>query len=391
MGTNYDGITPELRDLQEATRDFAEREIAPVAHKLHLAGAEIPDDMLAKMQEMGFFRLMASPEFGGLGLGAMSVALVTEELSRAWFSAGALPARNWGLIQLLEKFGTDEQKRKFLPGLVSGKLQAAHSGTEPEAGSDAANIKTIATLKDGVYSVQGTKQWCTHANRADIISLFCRTSKDQGKHGGISLLMVEKQRGEQFVPPQLTGSRIETIGYHGMHSYSLFFDGYEVPQGNLLGGAEGLAFKQLMGIYELARMQFAFRCIGLARAAYEASLEHSRNRVQFGKSISQFQAIRHKLADMATQIEAARQLGYMVARKMDAGLRVDLEAGMVKLFASEMVHKVCHEAVQIHGGMGFAVETPVNRYWRDSGLATIGEGTSEIQREVIARRLLGER
>lgn len=389
--TSTDGISAELRELQEATRDFAEREIAPVAHKLHLAGAEIPDDMLTKMQDMGFFGLLSSPEYGGLGLGAMSVALVTEELSRAWFSAGALPARNWGLSMLLEKFGTPEQKTKWLPRLISGDLQAAHSGTEPEAGSDAANIKTTATLDGGVYRVQGTKQWCTHANRADIISLFCRTSKEHGKHGGISLLLVEKPRGEQFVPPKLTGSRIETIGYHGMHSYTLFFDGYEVPQENLLGGVEGLAFKQLMFIYELARMQFAFRCIGLARAAYEAALEHSRNRVQFGQAISQFQAIRHKLADMATQIEAARQLGYMVARKMDAGERVDLEAGMVKLFASEMVQKVCHEAVQIHGGMGFALETPVNRYWRDSGLATIGEGTSEIQREVIARRILGER
>lgn len=384
-------IAPELRELQEATRDFAEREIAPVAHKLHLAGEQIPDSLLTKMQDMGIFGLLASPEFGGLGLGAMAVALVTEELSRAWFSAGALPARNWGLAMLLEKFGTPKQKRQWLPKIVSGEWQAAHSGTEPEAGSDAANIKTTATLQGGVYLVQGTKQWCTHANRADVISLFCRTNKEHGKHGGISLLMVPKPRGEQFVPPKLTGSRIETIGYHGMHSYMLFFDGYEVPQENLLGGGEGQGFKQLMTIYELARMQFAFRCIGLAQAAYEASIEHSRNRVQFGQAISQFQAIRHKLADMGTQIEAARQLGYMVARKMDAGQRVDLEAGMVKLFASEMVQKVCQEAVQIHGGMGFAVETSVNRYWRDSGLATIGEGTSEIQREVIARRVLGER
>lgn len=384
-------FTDELRELQQATRDFAEAEIAPAAQRLHLAGEQIPDSLLAKMQEMGFFRVLASPEYGGLGLGARAVALVTEELSRAWFSAGALPARNWGLAVLLERFGTPGQKKKWLPGIVSGELQAAHSGTEPEAGSDAANIKTTATLRDGRYVVSGTKQWCTHANRADLISLFCRTGRNAGKHGGISMLLVEKTRGEQFVPPTLTGSRIETIGYHGMHSYSLFFDDHEIPEENLLGGVEGIAFKQLMSIYELARVQFAFRCIGLARAAYEAALEHSRNRVQFGQPISQFQAIRHKLADMATQIEAARQLGYMVARKMDAGCRVDLEAGMVKLFASEMAHKVCHEAVQIHGGMGFAVETPVNRYWRDSGLCTIGEGTSEIQREVIARRLLGER
>jgi len=384
-------LSPEILELQEATRHFAEKEVAPIAQALHLAGKEIPDALLAKMSDMGIFGVFASPEYGGLGMGAVAVAVITEELSRAWFSVGALPARNWGAALLLEKHGTKEQKEKWLPGLVSGKLQSAHAGTEPQAGSDAANIKTTAVLANGVYRLEGAKQWCTHANRADVLSTFCRTGKESKKHGGISLLLVEKPRGDQFVPPKLTGSRIDTIGYHGMNTYQLFFDGYEVPQANLLGGEEGRAFKQLMAVYELARMQFAFRCIGLAQAAYEAALGYSRDRVQFGQAICNFQAIRFKLADMATEIEAARQLGYMVANKMDAGLRVDLEAGMVKLFASEMAHRVCHEAVQIHGGNGFAVDYPVNRYWRDSGLCTIGEGTSEIQREVIARRLLGER
>ncbi|HJV84557.1 MAG TPA: acyl-CoA dehydrogenase family protein [Noviherbaspirillum sp.] len=383
-------LSSDILELKEATRAFSDGEVAPVAQQLHLDDKEIPDDLLAKMADMGFFAVLASKEYGGLGLGAMAVAVVTEELSRGWFSVGALPARNWGSALLLEKHGTREQKERWLPGLVSGKLQAAHSGTEPEAGSDAANIKTTAVLQDGTYVLHGTKMWCTHANRADIISTFCRTSKDS-KHGGISMLFVEKVRGDQFMPPQLTGSHIKTVGYHGMHSYQLFFDGFEVPASNLLGGVEGQAFKQLMAVYELARMQFAFRCIGLAQAAYESALEYSQSRVQFGQPICKFQAIRHKLADMATQIEAARQLGYMVAQKMDQGVRVDLEAGMVKLFASEMAHRVCHEAVQIHGGTGFAIDTAVNRYWRDSGLCTIGEGTSEVQREVIARRILGER
>jgi alkylation response protein AidB-like acyl-CoA dehydrogenase len=385
-----DLLSPEILELREATRAFADGEIAPVAQKLHMAGEQIPDDMLDKMREMGFFGIYASPENGGLGMGAVAVAVVTEELSRAWFSAGALPARNWAVTMLIEKFGTASQKERFLPGLISGELQAAHSGTEPDAGSDAANVKTMAVLDGNIYHVTGQKQWCTHANRADILSTFVRTDKES-RHGGISTLLIEKPRGEQFAAPTLTGSRIETIGYHGMHSYSLFYDDHEVPQDNLLGGAEGQAFRQLMALYEFARMQFAFRCIGLAQAAFEAAREHSLNRVQFGKPISQFQAIRHKLADMATKIEAARQLGYMVAHKMDAGERVDLEAGMVKLFASHMVQEVCHEAVQIHGGMGFAAESAVSRYLLDAALATIGEGTSEIQREVIARRLLGER
>jgi len=386
-----DEISPELRELQDATRDFAEREVMPVAQKLHLEGAEIPDALLAKMVDMGFFGIFASREYGGLQLGAMAVTLVTEELSRAWFSVGALPSRNWGLCMALEKFGTPAQKQKWLPLLISGKYQAAHACTEPDAGSDAANIKTTGTLKDGVYTVNGAKQWCTQANRADVLKVYCRTNSASKKHGGISMLLVEKPRGEQFVPPTLTGKRIDTIGYHGMNTYSLFFDGHEVPEENLLGGVEGQAFKHLMVGYELARTQFSFRCIGLARAAYEAALQYSRDRVQFGQPICNFQAVRFKLADMATQIEAARQLGYMVARKMDAGLRVDLEAGMLKLFASEMASRVCNEAVQIHGGNGFAVDLPVNRYWRDSRLCTIGEGTSEIQREVIARRILGER
>jgi alkylation response protein AidB-like acyl-CoA dehydrogenase len=385
-----DFLTPEILELRDATRAFADGEIAPIAQKLHMAGEQIPDDLLAKMREMGFFGIYASPEHGGLGLGAMAVAVVTEELSRAWFSAGALPARNWMVAMLIEKFGTSDQQRRFLPGLISGELQAAHSGTEPEAGSDAANIKTMAVLDGDVYRVNGQKQWCTHANRADILSTFVRTNKEE-RHGGISTLLIEKPRGENFAPPGLTGSRIETVGYHGMHSYSLFYDDFTVPRENLLGGQEGQAFRQLMAGYELARMQFAFRCIGLAQAAFEVARDYSTTRVQFGKPIAQFQAIRHKLADMATKIEAARQLGYMVARKMDTGERADLEAGMVKLFASHMVQEVCHEAVQIHGGNGYAAESAVSRYWLDSGLATIGEGTSEIQREVIARRLLGER
>lgn len=379
-------IPDDIRQMQESARLFAEKEIEPIAQDLHLADAEIPDDVLKKMCDMGIFGLMAKEELGGLGMGNLAAAVVTEELSRAWFSVGALPARNWGLIEIISRNGTPEQKKRFLPGLISGELQAAHSGTEPEAGSDAANIKTMAVRDGDDYVLNGTKLWCTHACRADVISCFVRTSKEH-KHSGISLLLIEKPRGS-FPAPEFTAQKLNTVGYHGMHSYQLFFDDLRVPAGNLVGGVEGLAFKQLMATYEFARMQFAFRCIGLAQAAYDKARDYASTRVQFGQTIDNFQAIRFKLADMATGIEAARQLGYMVARKLDRGERADLEAGMVKLFAGDVAQKVCHEAVQIHGGMGFAVETAVNRYWRDSGLLTIGEGTSEIQREVIARRLI---
>jgi len=387
MSSMIDDFETDIQEMREAIREFAQCEVTPIAQKLHLASEELPDSMVSKMQDMGLYGVSTPVESGGLGMGAMGAAVVTEELSRAWMSAGYLPLYNWSLIRMLQQFGTQAQKAKWLPGLISGDIQTAHAGTEPQAGSDAANVSTFATLEGSHYSVSGAKLWCTHANRADVVTVMCRTSKEK-VHGSISMLLLEKPRGEQFAPPQLTGSRIDTIGARGIHSYALFFDGYEVPQENLLGGVEGMGFKHLMSAYEFARMHCTFASIGVAQAAYEAALDYSKTRVQFGKPISEFQAIRHKLADMVTRISAARQLGYLVARRIDSGVRSDLEAGMAKLFSSEMVQFVCHEAVQIHGGMGFAVDSPVNRYWCDAALASIGDGTSEIQREVIARRLL---
>ncbi len=383
-------LSPEIEELKQVTRDFAEREVMPIAQKLDSNDAEISPALVKKMGEMGFFSVLASKEYGGLEYGAMGVAVVSEELCRASLSVGSLPARNWLCGRILEKAGTPAQKSKWLPRMLAGELQTASAGTEPEAGSDAGNIKTRAVKKGEAYVLNGSKMWCTFANRANILFTYCRTNAE-AKHGGISLILVEKEPGDKFVPPHLTGNKIRTVGYHGMHTYQLFFDGLQVPQDNLLGGVEGFGFKQLMAGYEMVRVQFSFRCIGLAQAAYEAALEYAKQRVQFGQPISKFQAIRHKLADMAAHIEAARQLGYMAAAKVDRGERADLEAGMAKLVASEMAQNVCREAVQVFGGNGFALDQPVNRFWRDSALLTIGEGTSEIQREVIARRILGER
>lgn len=382
-------LPEEIIQMREAARKFAVQEVEPIVQDLYLQGKEIPDEIISKMGEMGIFGLMASEEEGGLGMGALAAAVVTEELSKVWFAVGAMPARNWGLISILAHHGTAAQKQKFIPKLISGEVQAAHSGTEPNAGSDAANITTMAVRDGDHYVLNGHKMWCTHARPAQIISCFVRTGKED-KHGGISMILIEKPKGS-FPEPQFVAQHIKTIGYHGMDSYELFFNDLRVPAENLVGGVEGNGFRYLMSEYEFARMQFAFRCIGLAQGAFEASLAYATQRVQFGKTISSFQAIRGKLADMATQIAAARQLGYMVARKIDSGERSDVEAGMLKLFAADMAQMVCREAVQIHGGIGFAVETSVNRYWRDSGLLTIGEGTSEIQREVIARALVGGR
>lgn len=383
-------LPKEIVELKHLTRDFAEREVAPIAGWLDQTEGEIPPELIAKMGEMGFFGVLASPDYGGFGYGTLGVAVVSEELCRASLSVGSLPARNWMNGLILAEAGTTAQKEELLPRLISGEWQTASAGTEPNAGSDGKNIKVKAVVDGDRYRVSGTKMWCTNANRANILFTYCRTGEGPNQKGEVTLLMVKKEPGDEFVPPSLTGQRIKTVGYHGMNTYQLFFDDFQVPVADRLGD-EGRGFKQLMKGYEMVRVQFAFRCIGVAQAAYEAALEYAQQRVQFGQTISKFQAIRFKLADMATEIEAARQLGYAAALKVESGERADLEAGCAKLFASEMAQRVCREAVQIFGGNGFASEQPVNRFWRDSALLTIGEGTSEVQREVIARRILGER
>ncbi|MBU2667186.1 acyl-CoA dehydrogenase family protein [Actinoplanes bogorensis] len=374
-------------EFREMAREFATKRLDGVGTKIDLADGRIPDEIMAEMGRLGFFGLTLPEAYGGLGQDLTSMCVVTEELAAAGLTFGSVIHRNSVCGELLARSGTEEQKQRFLPGLASGELQSSSSGTEPEAGSDAANIKTRAVRDGDHYVLNGSKQWTTNADRAGVLFTYVRTS-DESKHHGISLLMVEKEPGEQFVPPTLTGTHLPTAGYHGMHSYSLYFSDHRVPVANLVGGVEGQGFRQLMKGYESARITFAFRCIGLARAAYESAKRHTAEREQFGQSLDRFQAVRFRLADMATQIEAARALGLMAARGFDSGRRVDLEAGMAKLFAAEMAHKVAWDALYLHGGAGYAIEADVNRHWRDSGLLPIGEGTSDIQREVIARRLL---
>ena len=382
-------LTEDHLAMRDASRRFAEREVMPIASSLDLEDKQISDELLAKMGELGFFGVTLPEAHGGLGMDTVALCVVTEELARASLSVGSVIHRNSTLGHILEKFGTAEQKSKYLEGMATGQLMTSSAGTEPEAGSDAANIQTTAKKSADGYVLNGTKQWTTFANRADVIFVYARTS-NESKHGGISLFMVEKPAGD-FLPPQLTGTHIPTAGYHGMKSYSLHFDNMEIPDSALLGGVEGQGFRQLMSGYETARITFAFRCVGLAQAAYEAALSYAKDRVQFGQPIANFQAVRFRLADMYTQIQAARAMGYAAAEAFDTGQRADLEAGAVKLFAAEMAHKVAWDALYLHGGNGYAIDADVNRYWRDAGLLPIGEGTSDIQREIIARRILGER
>lgn len=380
-------LNEEQTAIQDMARRFAQKEIAPLARDVDVQDAGFPEPLLRKMCDAGFFGMGIGTEHGGLGLDSLTMGLVTEELCRGNLAMGSIVQRNWLCGHILETFGTPAQKARWLPGMASGAHQSCTAGTEPEAGSDAANIKTTARRDGDHYVVDGAKQFTTFAGRADLIFTYVRTSNEH-KHGGISLLVIEKEPGEEFTPPHITGKHIKTAGYHGLPSYSLYFDQLRVPSEHLLGGEEGKAFYQLMFGYERARVLIGFRCIGLAQAAYDAAFNYTQERVQFGKKIVEFQAVKHKLADMATDIAAARAFAHSVARTLDRGIRCNTEAGMVKLFCSEMAARVTRNAMLLHGGIGYAIETDVNRFWRDGMLMSIGEGTSDIQREVISKGLL---
>jgi (2S)-methylsuccinyl-CoA dehydrogenase len=376
--------------IRESVREFVEREVAPIADELDNAEKEIPMPVIGKMAELGYFGLIFPPEYGGMGLDSLSMAIVTEELSRGWLSVGSVMTRMIITGTLIMANGTEAQKKKFLPKIASGELLTAAAFTEPDVGSDTASMKLRAVKEGDEYKLYGEKTWCTFANRAHVLTVLARTNPDvQPPHKGLSLLLVEKQPGDGFHPPTLMGGPIPTIGYKGMKSYSLGFDGYACPRENLLGGEEGRGFYQLMATYEYARIQTAARAVGTAQAAYEAALKYAQERVQFGHPIADFQVIRHKLAHAAVEIEAARQLTYYACEKKDSGARSDLEAGMAKVFAAEMAERVTSEMMQIFGGYGYSREYPAQRFWRDARVFRIFEGTSEIQYEVIAKRLLG--
>ncbi len=383
-------LTAEHEVLRRETRRFAEKTVAPIAQDLYNEQAEIPMDIIRQMADLGYFAMAIPEQYGGLGMDNLSVAIVTEELSKAWLSVGSVMTRMLIAGGLILSGGTEEQKERWLPGIAAGEILPAAAFTEPNVGSDTAAMQLRAAKNDaGNYVLNGQKTWITFANRAHLMTVLARTDPDAKKrHKGLSMLVVEKKPGNEFVPPHLTGERIPTIGYHGMKSFSLSFSDFEVPAGNLIGGVEGRGFYQLMGVYEVARIQTAARAVGVAQAALEAAIRYSKEREQFGRKISEFQVIEHKLAYMATKLEAGRQLTYYAARMKDQGKRCDHEAGMAKLYCADMVEYVTSEALQIHGGYGYALEYPVSRFWRDGRVFRVFEGTSEIQASVIAKRLL---
>jgi (2S)-methylsuccinyl-CoA dehydrogenase len=376
-------------ELRRSVRDFVAKEVLPVADVLDREEKDIPDEIIKKMAELGYFGLVFPAEVGGVGLDHLALVIVSEELSRGWLSVGSVLTRNLITGILIQSHGTEEQKRRYLPGIVSGEMLTAAAFTEPDAGSDTAGMRARARRDGDRYLITGAKTWCTFANRAHLLTVLARTDPDPAKrHKGLSLFLIEKEPSDDFDPPRIAGEPIPTVGYHGMHCFTLGFQDCPVPAEKLIGGTENRGFYQLMTAYESARIQTAARAVGVAQGALDLALKYAKERQQFGQPIGNFQAIRHKLADMATEVQAARQLTYYAAAMKDTGRRCDVEAGMAKLFAADMVERVASEALQIHGGYGYSKEYSIQRYWRDARLFRIFEGTSEIQREVIGKRLV---
>jgi (2S)-methylsuccinyl-CoA dehydrogenase len=387
------GLDETYEQIREEMRKFAEAKVTPFAHEWHLKNEYIPLEIINEMAEMGVFGLTIPEEFGGMGLGKESMCVVSEELSRAYIGVGSLGTRSEIAAELILGGGTEEQKAKWLPRIASGETLPTAVFTEPNTGSDLASLKTRAVKDGGTWKVSGNKTWITHPVRADIMTLLTRTKPEEPGYKGLSMFIAEKPRGtdeEPFPAEGMTGGEIEVLGYRGMKEYEIAFDGFEVKDENLLGQVEGQGFKQLMQTFESARIQTAARAIGVAQCALDLGLRYAQERVQFGKSLINFPRVSDKLAIIACETMIARQLTYFSAWEKDSGRRCDLEAGMAKLLGARVAWAAADNALQIHGGNGFAQEYPISRVLCDARILSIFEGAAEIQAQVIARRLLDE-
>jgi (2S)-methylsuccinyl-CoA dehydrogenase len=389
-----ESLDDETLDLiREQFRAFTAERIAPNAHAWHLADVLIPDAVVAEMAELGVFGVCIDPEHGGLGLGKLAMSLVSEELSRGWICAGSLGTRSEIAGELIGANGTPEQKADWLPRIADGRVLPTAVFTEPDTGSDLASVRTRALRQDdGSWRVSGSKTWITHAARADLMTILCRTDPATPGYGGLSMLLAAKTRdGEGFVDPGLSGGEIEVLGYRGMKEYVLAFDGFAVAAEGLLGGEEGQGFKQLMRTFEGARIQTAARAVGVGWNAFDLALRYAAERRQFGKPLADFPRVSDKLAMMAAELVMARELTYEAARQKDAGRRCDIEAGMAKLLGARVAWANADANVQIHGGNGYALEYEASRVLCDARILNIFEGAAEIQARVIGRGLVGGR
>ena len=385
------GLDDTLDAIRDEMRKFADGQVVPFAQQWHLKNQYIPLDIIGQMSELGVFSLTIPEDYGGMGLGKELMCVVSEELSRGYIGVGSLGTRSEIAAELILGSGTEEQKRKWLPKIASGEVLPTAVFTEPNTGSDLASLKTRAVRDGHTYKVYGNKTWITHPVRADLMTLLVRTNPAEKGYRGLSMLLAEKPRGSDerpFPAPGMSGTEIEVLGYRGMKEYEIAFDGFAVKAENLLGGVEGLGFKQLMATFESARIQTAARAVGVAQAALEQARAYASQRVQFGEPIGNFPRVADKIVMMAAEIVIARQLTYYAARQKDSGRRCDLEAGMAKLLAARVAWAAADNAVQIHGGNGFALEFPISRILCDARILNIFEGAAEIQAQVIARRLL---
>lgn len=394
-----DGVRPcealgdEALDLvRDQMRGFTATAITPHAHQWHLADALIPDSVIAEMAQLGVFGVCIPEAHGGLGLGKLAMAVVSEELSRGWICAGSLGTRSEIAGELIAENGTSEQKAKYLPRIADGSCLPTAVFTEPDTGSDLAAVRTRGERQsDGSWQVIGAKTWITHAARADLMTMLVRTDAGQPGYAGLSMLLAEKTRGTDAVPfpdEGIEGSEIEVLGYRGMKEYALGLDGFAVAADGLLGGHEGQGFKQLMRTFEGARIQTAARAVGVAWNAFDLALDYALGRKQFGQALTAFPRVADKLALMAVDTVMARELTYAAARAKDVGARCDIEAGMAKLLAARAAWGAADNAVQIHGGNGYALEYPISRVLCDARILNIFEGAAEIQAQVIGRGLL---
>ncbi len=385
------GLDETFEDIRNEMRRFSEAEVVPNAQEWHLKDEYIPLPLIAKMSEFGVFSLTLPEEYGGLGLGKEAMCVVSEELSRGYIGVGSLGTRSEIAEELILNAGTDAQKQEWLPKIASGEVLPTAVFTEPNTGSDLASLTTRAVKDGDVYRITGQKTWITHGARADLMTVLARTDPKEKGYRGLSMFLAPKPRGtddDPFPAEGISGGEIEVLGYRGMKEFDISFDGFAVPAANLLGGVEGQGFKQLMQTFEAARIQTAARAIGVAQAALDLGLRYGMERVQFGKPIINFPRVSDKLVMMAAEILLARQLTYFAAREKDAGRRCDLEAGMAKLLAARVAWAAADNALQIHGGNGFALEYAISRVLCDARILSIFEGAAEIQAHVIARRLL---
>jgi alkylation response protein AidB-like acyl-CoA dehydrogenase len=375
-------LSADEREMVGVVAGWVDGRVAPAVREIERAN-EYPGELIDEMKAMGIYGLLVPEEWGGVAASVPCFALVTEELARGWMSLAGAMGGHSVVVELLRRFGTREQQDRYLPRLATGELRATMALTEPTGGSDLQAMRTVARLDGDTYVVEGSKTWITNAEKAGLIALLCKTDPDAvPRHKGISVILAEKG------PGLTVGRSLPKLGYKGVESCELFFDGYRVPAESVLGDQPGAGFSQMMQGLEVGRIQVAARATGVARAAFDAARAYSQERTSFGKPIWQHQAVGNHLADMGTKLTAARSLLMMAARTYQEQGAANLEAGMAKLFASEVCAEVSLSAIRVHGGIGYSTDLDVERYYRDAPLMIVGEGTNEIQRNIVARELI---